>query len=79
MILNRGDVPNIFPNDERLEIIEKVCTITYLLHSPSTIFMCLMLFCLAEDLVQATCVAAVSSDSRPPNSKCLTAIIVFDI
>ena len=24
MILNRGDVPNIFPNDERLEIIEKV-------------------------------------------------------
>ncbi|CAB4020579.1 dynein heavy chain 3, axonemal-like, partial [Paramuricea clavata] len=23
MILNRGDVPNIFPNDERLEIIEK--------------------------------------------------------
>ena len=26
MILNRGDVPNIFPNDERLEIIEKVGT-----------------------------------------------------
>ncbi|XP_028407226.1 dynein heavy chain 3, axonemal-like [Dendronephthya gigantea] len=24
MILNRGDVPNIFPNDERLEIIEKM-------------------------------------------------------
>ena len=27
MILNRGDVPNIFPNDERLEIIEKVGTV----------------------------------------------------
>ena len=24
-------------------------------------------------------VTAVSSDSRPPNPKCLTAIIVFDI
>ena len=24
-------------------------------------------------------VTAVSSDSRPPNAKCLTAIIVFDI
>ena len=58
MILNRGDVPNIFPNDERLEIIEKVCTITYLLHSRITIFMCLILFRLAEDLVQATCVKA---------------------
>ena len=28
MILNRGDVPNIFPNDEKLEIIEKVSLYT---------------------------------------------------
>ena len=30
-------------------------------------------------IVMGYVVTAVSSDSRPPNPKCLTAIIVFDI
>jgi hypothetical protein len=25
MILNTGDIPNLYDNEERLEIIEKVC------------------------------------------------------
>lgn len=29
MILNKGDVPNIFENEERLEIIEKVTIFVY--------------------------------------------------
>ena len=36
----------------------------------------------APRLILFTCktlLTAVSSDSRPPNPKCLTAIIVFDI
>lgn len=34
MILNKGDVPNIFENEERLEIIEKVTIFVYILINP---------------------------------------------